>query len=845
MGSFVRDFNLPWRIGGCLAAVAGVLLSAPQASPAFAQPGESADRMFVTQEDDRTFRIDRAESVAALVTFLSPTTLRVRILPPEPATSSLPEYVTTKSDSSYPPVDVRLDAQPDKVTFSTSAAILNLSLDDQVVSLELRSRDKVLIDNWEIDDGERVARIELQNAERIYGFGDKRAALDQRGRKIAIVNRDAFASESNQSYKSVPFYMSSAGYGLFFHNYRPSNFDVGASVKNRLQLKATGGEMDFYVFVGSMKEVLSQYTELTGRPAMLPLWAFGYHQGKATYRGREGLEVAQQMRQRKLPFDVIYYDAFDPEATSRAFIDALWERYRGRLTVGFGMPMFGVWHGNDDSALLNDLAARGFLMVDRNNRPAIGRDANVEEVEDKSSVAYLDYFSTRAVDHVFAVKWTNAIKNGAALGMVDFGELDHVRNADQKFWPSINMSVAETRNLFGLVYPLAVVNGMLDRVGGRSTGMVRPGFAGSQRLGWTTTGDSVPTYANFRAHTRAVLNLTLSGFSNVGQDIGGWDGKSPDTLYARWFAAATFYPFMWSHGKDDHEPYSHGDAVESAARSFLNLRYHLVPYLYSLHEAAHRTGIPILRPFLLQEPQDPTGVRIDDQFFVGDNILVAPVFNDEGDRKLYLPEGRWYDFFGELQPVQGGGKIEREAVPLDRLPVYVRAGSVIPLGPAMQYTGQKPVDPLSVHVYGFAPVDLAGARRISAFSLYEDDGLSIAYRGGEFQRTDLRFSQNEEMVRFDVSPESGDGDFQSVARRGYRLNFHGIEGAVSQVRLDGRAIPEANADSGAGERAAWSRNEWSGDVSVFVPPSAPRAFTVEFATERRGDPAPKRSVQSR
>jgi len=801
--------------------------------------------MFVTQEDDRTFRIDRAESVEALVTFLSPTTLRVRILPPEPATSSLPEYVTTKSDSSYPPVDVRLDAQPDKVTFSTSAAILNLSLDDQVVSLELRSRDKVLIDNWEIDDGERVARIELQNAERIYGFGDKRAALDQRGRKIAIVNRDAFASESNQSYKSVPFYMSSAGYGLLFHNYRPSNFDVGASVKNRLQLKATGGEMDFYVFVGSMKEVLSQYTELTGRPAMLPLWAFGYHQGKATYRGREGLEVAQQMRQRKLPFDVIYYDAFDPEATSRAFIDALWERYRGRLTVGFGMPMFGVWHGNDDSALLNDLAARGFLMVDRNNRPAIGRDANVEEVEDKSSVAYLDYFSTRAVDHVFAVKWTNAIKNGAALGMVDFGELDHVRNADQKFWPSINMSVAETRNLFGLVYPLAVVNGMLDRVGGRSTGMVRPGFAGSQRLGWTTTGDSVPTYANFRAHTRAVLNLTLSGFSNVGQDIGGWDGKSPDTLYARWFAAATFYPFMWSHGKDDHEPYSHGDAVESAARSFLNLRYHLVPYLYSLHEAAHRTGIPILRPFLLQEPQDPTGVRIDDQFFVGDNILVAPVFNDEGDRKLYLPEGRWYDFFGELQPVQGGGKIEREAVPLDRLPVYVRAGSVIPLGPAMQYTGQKPVDPLSVHVYGFAPVDLAGARRISAFSLYEDDGLSIAYRGGEFQRTDLRFSQNEEMVRFDVSPESGDGDFQSVARRGYRLNFHGIEGAVSQVRLDGRAIPEANADSGAGERAAWSRNEWSGDVSVFVPPSAPRAFTVEFATERRGDPAPKRSVQSR
>jgi alpha-glucosidase len=336
-------------------------------------------------------------------------------------------------------------------------------------------------------------------------------------------------------------------------------------------------------------------------------------------------------------------------------------------------------------------------------------------------------------------------------------------------------------------------------------------------------------------HTRAMLNLTLSGFSNVGQDIGGWDGKSPDILYARWFAAATFYPFMWSHGKGDHEPYSHGDAVESAARSFLNLRYRLIPYLYSLHEAAHRTGIPILRPFSLQEPRDSAGFRIDDQFFVGDNIVVAPVFNDEGNRKLYLPEGRWYDFFGELQPLQGGGKIDREAVPLNRLPVYVRAGSVIPLGPAMQYTGQKPIDPLSVHVYGFAPSDLTGERRTSAFSLYEDDGLSIAYQSGEFQRTDLRFSQTEAGVRFDVAPESG--AFQSVARRGYRLHFHGIEGAVKGVRLDGQAIPETDAEAG-GARAAWSRNEWAGDVSVLIPPSAPRAFTVEFATERRGDPAP-------
>ena len=286
----------------------------------------------------------------------------------------------------------------------------------------------------------------------------------------------------------------------------------------------------------------------------------------------------------------------------------------------------------------------------------IGRGRHVDADEDKSSVSYLDYFSPSAVEYVFSKKWNEAIENGVILGMVDFGELDHINDEDEKFWPSLGMSVAKTRNLYGLVYPLSVMNGFLDRIGGRSTGMVRPGFAGTQRLGWSTTGDSLPTYRNLRAHTRAMLNLTLSGFSNVGQDIGGWDSKGTGCSLCALVRGGAFFPFMWSHGQGDHEPYAHGEAVEGAARKFLNLRYRLVPYLYSLHEPAHRTGMPVLRSFPLQEPRDPASFRIDDQFFVGDDLLVAPLFNDKGDRKVYLPEGLWYDFFGERPPVQGGAK---------------------------------------------------------------------------------------------------------------------------------------------------------------------------------------------
>jgi alpha-glucosidase len=329
-----------------------------------------------------------------------------------------------------------------------------------------------------------------------------------------------------------------------------------------------------------------------------------------------------------------------------------------------------------------------------------------------------------------------------------------------------------------------------------------------------------------------MLNLTLSGFSNVGQDIGGWDAKGPDILYARWFAAGTFYPFMWSHGQGDHEPYAHGATVERAAREFLNLRYRMVPYLYSLHEAANRTGVPVLRSLPLQEPSDRSAARIDDQFFVGDNLLVAPLFNDHGDREVYLPKGLWYDFFGELPPQTGGRMVERKAVPLDRLPVYVRAGAVIPLGPVMQYTGEKPVDPLAVHVYSFGPPEPGEGPRSNTFSLYEDDGLSNDYRNGKFQRTALRFEQSAKTARLDVRSESGDGQYWAVASRAYQLHLHGFANPVTAVRIDGKDIAHGAPDAAARRVANWVTDAATGEVVISIPRSARKSFSVEFSTER-------------
>lgn len=775
----------------------------------------------VTSHDKRTFDVARAGAPELRLRFLSPTVFRLRAAPLE-KTSLRESYIRVKSDSDYPPPAVEVVSRLNEVTFSTSTTVIRVIVRGKSLSVSVSAGERKLINGWIIDNDRRLSQIDLSPSEHIYGFGDKRAALDQRGQRIEMLNYDAYASDSNKSYKSIPFYMSSSGYGLFFHNYDRSVFDIGSGSR-KLTVRSSGGLMDFYVFVGNFKEVLAQYTELTGRPAMLPRWAFGYHQAKASYDNDEAFTVAREMRRRKLPLDSIYYDDWVDEAVTKRFVTSLWNRHHVRLTMGFGMPMFGSFEGVDDSAFLKQLAARGHLMVDQQKRPVIGPDEHVDDTGQNSEVGYLDFFSPRAVDYLFASKWEKALRNGVILGMVDFGELDRIADTQNKFWPSIGLSVAQTRNLFSLVYPLSVVTGVIERTGSRSTGMVRPGFAGTQRLGWTTTGDSYPSYEQFRVHTRAMINLSLSGFSNVGQDIGGWTLKGDDVLYARWFAAGTFFPFMWSHGQGDHEPYSHGPIIEKAARSFLNLRYRLVPYMYSLHEAAHRTGVPVLRALALQEQSDPAASRIDDQFFIGDNLLVAPIFSDDGDRKLYLPAGKWYDFFGETPPRRGARTIERRSVPFDRLPVYVRAGAIIPLGPVMQYTAEKSVDPLSIHVYGFAEEDLAGKTLSSETSLYEDDGASNDYKAGKYQRTGMNFQENQREVTFDVRPMSGEDSYVTPARA-FDLHFHGVS-IPTAVLMDGRDIPRAPAGS---QKLSWTVDEATGEILISIPRHESKSFAISL-----------------
>ena len=378
------------------------------------------------QTDPRTYLIKNRNAVLQLK-LISSTSFRLQTLPQ----ATFPEYVIVTPDESRPLiVSTATESRSSIVIASREMAISFKSENDDTVCVSVKSFARELVRDWCFRTEDRSTWQRLAAEEHIYGFGDKRLALDQRGNKIVLVNRDAYASETNESYKNIPFFFSSAGYGLYLHNFFQTEYDIGASEPDLLKIAPPAGDLDFYFFIGTPKQVISQYTELTGYPAMLPRWSFGYHQAKASYDGHEGLYVAKQMRQRRLPVDAIYYDDWTKELKEEAFNHQLQKSYHIRLTVG-GNPFI---MSDDAPELLTTMANNHYLMEDNRGNPLIER---IEEVADNEgnadSGAYVDPFNKTGLRLAVKELFADALKNGAVLGMLDFGELHHVTNQDQKF----------------------------------------------------------------------------------------------------------------------------------------------------------------------------------------------------------------------------------------------------------------------------------------------------------------------------------------------------------------------------------------------------------------------------
>ena len=364
---------------------------------------------------------------------------------------------------------------------------------------------------------------------------------------------------------------------------------------------------------------------------------------------------------------------------------------------------------------------------------------------------------------------------------------------------------AANRNVFALNEVRATYEGLERlRPEQRSFILTRAGYAGVQRYAAMWTGDNKATWESLGLNIPMFASLGLSGETFVGADIPGFIGRASPELLVRSYQLAFLVPLCRNHAaidNYDHEPWRFGPVYTDIIRQYLRLRYQLLPFLYTTLEEAHRTGVPLFRPLVLNFQDDANTLNLDDEFMVGDTLLAAPVLRAGGrGREVYLPAGRWYDFWTAKQ-VEGGRLFWVDA-PLERVPLFVRGGSVLPSTEAMHYVGEKPWDPVRFDVYPAA----AGA---AAGSLYEDDGVSPAYRQGIFRRTAVSCSRDAEGgMRLVVAAPAGRYD---PGARHFEFTVHG-SAAVAAVMLDGRPLAVLRAGDNA---VGWWRDD-AGTVHVRI-----------------------------
>ncbi|HEY6120479.1 MAG TPA: TIM-barrel domain-containing protein [Pyrinomonadaceae bacterium] len=661
--------------------------------------------------------------------------------------------------------------------------------------------------------------------EHFYGLGEKAARLDKRRGSFINWNSDTpgYKEGRDPIYQTVPFYLGldkGKSYGIFFDNSYRSYFDFGKSSQQRAWFGAEGGEVNYYFFYGpSIKKILGRYSELTGHMPLPPLWALGNQQSRWSYYPDTMVEeVVRQYRARDLPLDVVHLD-IDYMQGYRVFT---WDTRRFR----------------DPSALTKKLAAQGVKVVTIvdpgvKHQPAASDSTPVTtskpELESQTTRYYVlaqgldrDFFQHRNNGELFIPKvwpgdsvfvdftlpearqWWGALHraytdNGVAGIWNDMNEpADFVDQTGKNQIDVVSYDEGEksthakNRNVFALLMARATYEGLAalqpDR---RPYVITRAAYAGIQRYSTMWTGDSLSSWDSLALSVPMFQTLGLSGEPFVGSDVGGFIGRADGDLLVRAYQVSFLAPFCRNHHElsgYDHEPWRFGKYYEDSIRKYLKLRYRLLPFLYTVLEEAHRTGVPLFRPLLLNYQDDENTYNLDSEFMVGDALLVAPVMKpDVTSRLVYLPDGIWYDYWTNKK--YSGGTTISVAAPLDTVPMFVRGGAMLPLGPEMNYVSEKPAEP----TFAIYPDDKGQA----SATLYEDDGLTPSYKQGVFRRTTVSISRSRGQLGITIAqPE---GSYNPGSRL---VHFSLPAGNVARaVLVDGRIIQQSQSGN-----PGWSRN---------------------------------------
>ena len=670
------------------------------------------------------------QAVEIQITSVSPQTFRLSVLPVKGgAVASVPSDGSLVQESWGAPI-ATLRSDPGR-TIATGIVRLQVAFDP--VAITVRNDRGEVVQQLEWDEKTGVLCF-LTGTSPVFGLGEGGPQFDRRGSiDLMRSGQGAYRLGTHGGRVPVPWIIGAAGWGMFLH--QPfGTFDFSGP-DGKFQSAQPNAPLDLFLVASSDPvTIMSEYARITGRPEMPPLWSFGYQQSHRTLASREEvLAEAKTFREKKLPCDALIY-------LGTGFCPSGWNSENGSF----------VWNSRvfpDPKEILDQLHKLHFRAV-----------LHVVILSEKLRGTVHDSCSLARFDEAVPSYWDMHRKD-FALGV-------------DGWWPDegdpLDIESRLVRNRMYWEGP------QMDRPNERPYALHRNGYAGMQRYAsFLWSGDVYSTWETLKTQIPVALNTALSGIPYWGTDIGGFVPTHEFTaeLYLRWFQFGAFCPLFRCHGRTwklrlpwgwnagDPGPVEinnytgaatpdssqlHDARVEPICRKYLELRYRMLPYLYSaVHECA-TTNIPIMRALWLHFPDDLKAVACSDEYLWGMSVLVAPVVEKGATtRRVYLPRGAWYDFWTE-ELIEGGREISRP-VDIETTPLYVRAGSILPLGPVKQFTGEKVDGPLSISIYPGAD---------ASFLLYEDDGFSFNYRKGEWMGIQMTWNDTRRKLNLHLAPGS-------------------------------------------------------------------------------------------
>ena len=558
-----------------------------------------------------------------------------------------------------------------------------------------------------------MQRLTLPVGANVYGFGERFGAFVKNGQSIDTWNQDG-GTASEQAYKTLPFLLTDAGFGVFVNSPGRVEFEVGSEVVSAVQFSLPGDELEYVVIYGpSPREIIEKYTALTGRPALPPRWSFGLWLSTSfltEYNEETVTHFVDGMIDRDIPLSVVHFDCYwmkplqwcDFEWDLDAFPDP--DAMLGRL--GESGLRRSVWinpYLGQRSPLFAEAAEADYLVRDTSG--AVWQtDLWV------AGMGLIDFTNPGARDW-FAGKVRGLLESGVDAVKTDFGE----RIPTNVVWfdgsdPDL------MHNYYAYLYNKTVFD-EVQRVRGEGEAVLfaRSATVGGQQFPVHWGGDCESTYQSMAESLRGGLSLGLGGFGFWSHDIGGFEGTPGAGLFKRWVAFGLLSSHSRLHGSESYRvPWAFDDEAVEVTRQFANLKNQLMPYLWGSAVEAHRTGLPMMRAMLMEFPDDPTCSHLDRQYLLGPNLLVAPIFNDEGDVEFYVPSGQWIGLL-DGEPLNGPGWF-RQRHGFDSLPLLVRPGSVIAVGSRVDRPDYDDAVGVAFEVFGLAD----GASTVT--ELYDDLG---------------------------------------------------------------------------------------------------------------------------